>query len=382
MNVQSSWRSLTTQQNAASSDFWDSVESVSPTNTQRIESGGAKNVRVVGRIRRSNSILMSQNLAGNSILMPQNLAAAPLVEPSKTIDQKQPCASSTCESHVLKTNIAKHRKLLCVIKEQAQQWSFEANVNVSFDIMDENGDNKCAFRELVLWIRHNYHELNRLPVLLHAFEDTIGHPMAPDSFVLKSHFSALLGAILHSARVWVLFDSLIGDTHDAKSDHVVLSRESFVQGIQQLCSGTGKIVIEEHWDNLYVHSADQHGVSFKRFCVWLKGCDDSLQQQLLKPCTEFNSKVAHTESSAVYSIVKPHILSLKDSIDESSSALNLEHFNLGPQEMSAWAPVFLSNTVSEMRLSYNRIGAASISHFLPAFAGRALGGVGNGVVKL
>jgi hypothetical protein len=369
MNVQSSWRPLTTQQQAATSDFWESVESMSSTNAQQIDSSGANNVRVIGRIRRSNSVLTTQHLAG-----------APLVQQSKTFEQKQPPESSTSESHV-KTNIAKHRKLLGVIKEQAQQWAFEANINVSFDIMDENGNNKCTFRELVLWIRHNYHELNRLPVLLHAFEDTVGHPMTPDSFVSKSQFSALLSAILHTSRAWVLFDSLVGDAHAVKSEDVVLSHESFVKGVQQLCSSLSKSSIEEHWSNLYMHSADDHGVSFKRFCIWLKGCDDSLQQQLLKSCTESNGKDSHAESSAVYSIVKPHILSLKDSIDESSS-LNLEHFNLGPQEMSAWAPVFLSTSVSEMRLSYNRIGAASISHFLPAFSGQPLGGVGNGVVKL
>jgi hypothetical protein len=369
MNVQSSWKSLTTQQQATSSEFWDSVEILSSTNPQQIDSGGAKNVRVIGRIRRS-----------NSILTPQHLAGAPLAQQSKTFDQKQPPANSTCESHV-KANIAKHGKLLGVIKEQAKQWSFEANINVSFDIMDENGDNKCAFRELVLWIRHNYHELNRLPVLLHAFEDTVGHPMTPDSFVSKSQFSSLLGAILHTSRVWILFDSLVGEQHAVKHEDVVLSHELFVQGIQQLCSNLGKSAAEEHWSNLYVHSADGHGVSFQRFCIWLKGCDESLQQQLLKLCTESSGKDTHAETSAVYSIAKPHILSLKDSIDDSS-ALNLEHFNLGPQEMSAWAPVFLSTSVSEMCLSYNRIGAASISHFLPAFAGRPLGGVGNGVVKL
>lgn len=62
--------------------------------------------------------------------------------------------------------------------------------------------------------------------------------------------------------------------------------------------------------------------------------------------------------------------------------LNIEHFNLGPHEMAAWAPVFLASEVSEMRLSYNRIGAQSISSFLPAIAGRSFGGIGEGVVKL
>ncbi len=62
--------------------------------------------------------------------------------------------------------------------------------------------------------------------------------------------------------------------------------------------------------------------------------------------------------------------------------LNLEHFNLGPHEIAAWAPVFVAAEVSEMRLSHNRVGAEAISSFLPAVGGHALGGVGDGVVKL
>ena len=85
--------------------------------------------------------------------------------------------------------------------------------------------------------------------------------------------------------------------------------------------------------------------------------------------------------SARYSITKPHILNLQERGD-SGGVLNLEHFNLGPHEMAAWAPVFLAADVSELRLSHNRVGAESISAFLPAVGGLRHGGVGDGVVKL
>jgi hypothetical protein len=62
--------------------------------------------------------------------------------------------------------------------------------------------------------------------------------------------------------------------------------------------------------------------------------------------------------------------------------LSLEHYNLGPHEMAAWAPVFLAADVSELRLSHNRVGAEAIGSFLPAVGGLRLGGVGDGVVKL
>ena len=107
----------------------------------------------------------------------------------------------------------------------------------------------------------------------------------------------------------------------------------------------------------------------------------SVQQQLLRCCDESGGEDLRGEQSACYSIVKPHILSMTDSSNESCS-LNLEHYNLGPQEMATWLPVLQATNVSEMRLSHNRIGAGSISCFLPVVAGRPLGGVGKGVVKL
>lgn len=78
--------------------------------------------------------------------------------------------------------------------------------------------------------------------------------------------------------------------------------------------------------------------------------------------------------------MKPHILSLAHPND-SGNVLNLDHFNLGPHEMSAWAQVFSTTDISEIRLSHNRISHC-INSLLPALAGRSLGGIGEGVVKL
>jgi hypothetical protein len=125
----------------------------------------------------------------------------------------------------VRETLGRHRGILAVIEEQEKQWSFGANVNVSFDIMDENGDNKCTFRDLALWIRRDYHQLHRLPVLLHAFEETVGHSVSPDSFISRLQFPALLSAVLRTSRAWVLFDSL-ADHHGLKDGDKTLSKQA------------------------------------------------------------------------------------------------------------------------------------------------------------
>ena len=141
--------------------------------------------------------------------------------------------------------------------------------------------------------------------------------------------------------------------------------------------------LEQLWSGLSLLATEHHAVAFKTFCVWLSGCDHRLQQQMLSCCTSAPDSSAHSDFldlPAAYCIAKPHILSLQER-GAKGCVLNLEHFNLGPHELAAWAPVFSSSEITEIRLSHNRI-AHCIGSTLPAIAGRFLGGIGDGVVKL
>jgi hypothetical protein len=271
--------------------------------------------------------------------------------------------------------------MLDTIEEQEGLWKVEANVKVAFDVMDENGLNKCTYRDLVMWIRRNYPHLHHLPVLLHAFEETAAEIMTPDSYVSKEQFSTLLHAILHTSRVWVLFDSMIGDKNSRKDENKVLSRESFVQGMQQLCEKMDMARIEEHWSELSDRPVGSHGPFFRDFCNWLAGCTHNTQKQILSvSIVNRSGEDQHSDISAGFFTVKPHILSVQQ--QTGGGVLCLENINLGPHEMGAWAPFLAGMEFSEIRLSHNRIGEHSISAFIPAFAGRSLGGVGDGVSKL
>jgi len=75
--------------------------------------------------------------------------------------------------------------MLETIEEQERLWGVEANASIAFDVMDENGANKCTFRDLAVWIRRNYTHLHHMPVLLHAFEETAAESMTADTCVLQ-----------------------------------------------------------------------------------------------------------------------------------------------------------------------------------------------------
>jgi hypothetical protein len=123
-------------------------------------------------------------------------------------------------------------------------------------------------------------------------------------------------------------------------------------------------------------------VTFKAFSQWLAASDPCLLQRFVIKCApEPSSEGAGNSIPAAYCVVKPHILNLEQFSDKGG-VLNLEYFNLGPHEMAAWAPVLIASDIAEMRLSHNRLGMESLRSFLPAIAGRSLGGVGDGIRKL
>lgn len=302
----SSWRTVTDQQPSIDRDFWTCVEVASSGD---LRDSGHKSSRIIGRPR-SNSIRIVQTLGER----PGSSEALSLRPASPAAHIVQPKAAATEESRFqLKEMAGKHRKMLWAIEEQEKQWSIPANSNISFDIMDENGDGKCTFRDLAMWVRRNHHELHRLPVLLHAFQDTIGTVMSSESFVSRERFPKLLTCILHAARAWVLFDCMAGNSHTSKGDGKVLSKECFVHALKQLCEDLHADDIDGQWQNLSECSSDtQAGVTFMAFCTWLSTCEHWQLQQMLNFCKEPRGKDDEIDPPAAYSIVKPHILNMKE----------------------------------------------------------------------
>jgi hypothetical protein len=215
LHGRSSWHSLSTHAAAASHDFWQSLEVPAPGSEQRAESLSSSDLkaRIIGQSPRPPSVRQQRVAHAGDATSGRAAAAA-----------GGAAGAAGGAAHVRET-LGRHRGILAVIEEQEKQWSFGANVNVSFDIMDENGDNKCTFRDLALWIRRDYHQLHRLPVLLHAFEETVGHSVSPDSFISRLQFPALLSAVLRTSRAWVLFDSL-ADHHGLKDGDKTLSKQA------------------------------------------------------------------------------------------------------------------------------------------------------------
>ena len=302
----SSWRTVTDQQPSIDRDFWTCVEVASSGD---LRDYGPKNSRIIGRVR-SNSIRSLQMLGdrpalSEALILRPASPMAHIVQPKATTAEESKCQ--------LKEMAGKHRKMLWAIEEQEKHWGIPANSNISFDIMDENGDGKCTFRDLAMWVRRNHHELHRLPVLLHAFQDTIGTVMTSESFVSREQFPKLLSCILHSARAWVLFDCMAGNSHPSKGDGKVLSKECFVQGLKQLCEDLHADDIDGQWQDLSECCSDaQAGVTFMAFCTWLSACQHRQQQQMLNLCKEPRSKDDETDTPAAYSIAKPHILNMKE----------------------------------------------------------------------
>jgi hypothetical protein len=363
------WHSLSSQDAEISRDFWESVQDLSPGRTKRTQSRDPRDlkVRVVGQARRGSVIQCNGEI--DSAL---KISAVPVA--------LQTASATAGYGSQAKKMLCKHGRVLAAIEEREKQWKIKENVSILFDIIDENDGEKCQFRDVVLWIRRDHHHLHRLPVLLHAYEDATGQPVVADSFITRPLFPALLSAILRASRVWVLFDCLVGDHPGLKDNDKALSKERFVCGLRELCGDVLALDLEQLWFGMSEVAQEAHAVSFGAFCKWLTGCEQHVQQHILKCCVAPPTPSALADTPAAYCIVKPHILSLIQSSD-SGSALNLDHFNLGPHEMAAWAPVFSSTEISEIRLSHNRISQC-IQSLLPAFAGHALGGVGDGVTKL
>ncbi len=219
------------------------------------------------------------------------------------IVQSKAAKTPECDFQVHEMH-AKHKKILASIDEQEKQWTVASNANIFFDIMNETGDGKCAFRDLVLWIRRNHHELHRLPVLLHAFEATLGATMTSDAHVTRLQFPQLLSAILQAARVWVLFDSLASDKIESKGGDKTLSEGRFVQGLTQLCVAMDTNSIQELWHSLSGFSVDQqHSVTFRVFCSWMTKLDHHTQQQILAFCAQLHSDDANIDLPAVYVLI-------------------------------------------------------------------------------
>jgi hypothetical protein len=242
--------------------------------------------------------MLSQTLSQGQLRQGQGLATAPTVQ--------TPAAKTHERDFQVHEMIAKHKKILASIKEQEKQWTVASNAGIFFDIMNETGDGKCSFRDLVLWVRRNYHELHRLPVLLHAFEATAGATMSSDVHVTRLQFPQLLSAILQASRVWVLFDCLASEKVASKGSEKLLSESRFAQGMTQLCDDMGADSIQEHWQRLCGLSIDQqHSVTFTVFCSWMTSLDHGTQQQMLAFCAQLHDNDARSDLPAVYVLFSP-----------------------------------------------------------------------------